>query len=317
MRARSQIAVSYIIPTMAAPDRAEGLERAIASIADQAGVRAVPIVVVNGPNPAPTVLARLERDPRIRLERLARADLPAAIRWGRTVVKTPYFGALDDDDFLLPGALQMRADCLESGPDVDCVVTNGYQRHAGGDTAFWTDPGAIRANPLKALLERNWLLPGSWLRRTSGSDLAIFDHMPRYLECTYLAVQFALQRRIRFLESPTVVRDESRGLSASVGYHLGQPAALEAILRLPLPADYRRGLTRQLAMAYHTVADFHRERGDLEAAWTAHTASLRLPSGGRFVVSTRHFVAPTIRRWLNVGVEPNSPYNIPPFAGGS
>ncbi len=298
MSAGGPIAVSYIIPTLAGLDRADRLARAIDSVATQVGVRALPIVVVNGPNPAPPVLERLERDPRIRVERLMEADLPGAIRRGRAVVDTPYFGALDDDDFLLPGALKLRVDCLEADRDAEVVVTNGLRQRNGVDVVHWNDASAIRADPLRTLLRKNWFLPGSWLCRTDPSNLEIFERMPRYLECTYLAVHFSLRARIRFLETPTVVWIEAGGLSASVPYHVGQPAALEQILDAPLPADVRRGLERHLTMAYHTLADFHRFRGELRPAWRAHLASLRYPSGVRFLLATRHLVAAGLRQWL-------------------
>lgn len=296
MLARAPIGVSYIIPTMACTARAEVLERAIGSVAGQAGVTAVPIVVVNGPNPAPEVMAKLERDQRIVLERLPEADLPAAIRRGRALVDAQYFGSLDDDDFLLPGALKLRVDCLEAHPTADVVVTNGLRRHNGVDTVHWTNGEAIRADPLKALLDSNWFLPGCWLCRTDSRDLTIFDQMPRHLECTYLAVQFARRGRIRFIDAPTVVWVEAGGLSTSAGYLLGQSRALERIIELPLPANIRRGLVRHLAMAYHTAADFHRQRGELPEAWAAHLASFRHRTGLRFLPSTRHLVAAAVRR---------------------
>jgi glycosyltransferase involved in cell wall biosynthesis len=290
------VAVSIIIPTLASADRAESLDRAIASVADQTGVRAVPIVVVNGPGPSAPVLARLQRDSRIRLERLSEADLPAAIRRGRALVETPYFGSLDDDDCLLPDALRLRAECLESDRDAAVVVTNGFRHRDGVDTLHRTDFSAIRPEPLTALLAGNWLLPGSWLGNNDRLDPTLFDRMPRYLECTYLAIRFSLTGRLRFLDAPTVVWTEYGGLSQSPAFRIGQPAALEEMLALPLPPAFRRGLERHLTEAYHSVAEFYRGRGDLDEAWAAHLRSLRGRDGLRYLLATRHFLAATAGR---------------------
>ena len=288
--------LSIIIPTLASADRAETLDRAIASVVEQVGVRAVPIVVVNGPDPAPLVWARLQQDARIRLERLPKADLPAAIRRGRALVDTPYFGALDDDDFLLPDALRPRAGCLASDSDAAVVVTNGFRRHLGVDTLHRADFSAIRPDPFGALLTGNWLLPGSWLAGTDRLDPTLFDQMPRYLECTYLAIRFSLTGRLRLLDAPTVVWTEYGGLSESPAFRVGQPAALEQMLALPLPAEFRRGLELHLTAAHHSVAEFYRNRGDLDKAWAAHLKALRSRDGMGYLLATRHYLAATLRR---------------------
>jgi hypothetical protein len=88
----------------------------------------------------------------------------------------------------------------------------------------------------------------------------LFDRMLRYLECTYLAIRFSLTGRLRFLDAPTVVWTEYGGLSQSPAFRVGQPAALEEMLALPLPPAFRRGLERHLTEAYHSVAEFYRQR---------------------------------------------------------
>jgi len=72
--------------------------------------------------------------------------------------------------------------------------------------------------------------PGSGLGGTGRLDSTLFDRMPRYLECTYLAIRFSLTGRLRFLDAPTVVWTEYGGLSQSPAFRVGQPAALEAML---------------------------------------------------------------------------------------
>ncbi|MBM4188503.1 MAG: glycosyltransferase family 2 protein [Gemmatimonadetes bacterium] len=288
--------VSVIIPTLAAPERAASIRRALASVVEQSGVDAEPIVVINGPAPDPEIVAWLQRDRRILVLRQPQADLPAAIRLGLGAVAAEFFTELDDDDALLPGALALRLATLAGHPGASIVVTNGFRRLDGVDTPLRPDFAAVRPDPLMALLSGNWLLPGSWLARTDGVPATLFDAMPRYLECTYLAVRFSQTGRVCFDDRPTVVWTQYGGESRSLEFHLGQPDALEAILRLDLPIAFRRGLERHLAAAYHAVAERYRASGQLAKAWRAHLRSLTTPSGWRFLPATRHLVTDWARR---------------------
>jgi hypothetical protein len=284
------------MPTLAAPERALSLRRAIVSALDQDGVQVVPIVVVNGPTPDPAVMAELEANPRVRVCRLERASLPAALRVGRDQVDSPWFAELDDDDVLLPGGLAVRLQALQADPDLHVVVTNGYRRCEATQSLNIQDGDVVRRDPLRALLRGNWLLPGSWLCRTDRVGPGIFDAMPPYLECTYLAIRFALTGRMRFLDVPTVAWTMHGGESGSNHYALGQPDALRQILSLELPRDVRSGLTSHLTAAYHSVAERHRSSGDLPRAWSAHLRCLKHPSGWRFLPYTRHLVRASLRR---------------------
>src|SRR5690349_1965428 len=224
------------MPTRALRERAALLKRAIESVLHQAGVRAVPLVVVNGPDSDPALVAELRADSRLRLTILQEADLPAAIRAGRGMVDTEWFAALDDDDFMLPGALAVRLRALQEAAGFDVVVTNGLLRAAGGDRLNIDDMGVVERDPLRAMLRRNWLLPGSWLCRSDAIDGDFFDGMPRYLECTYLGLRFASACRIKFIHAPTVLHDldTPQAESKSRDYKLGWAAALRRLLELDL-----------------------------------------------------------------------------------
>jgi glycosyltransferase involved in cell wall biosynthesis len=287
------------MPTLAAAERGPSLRRAIASVLAQESVIAHPLVVVNGEAPDPAVLSELRANPRIRLIEIERAGISSALEVGRQALDTRWFAELDDDDLLLPGALAIRMRALESRPDCDIVVTNGYRRSGTADVLHTRDGGSVRRDPLRALLEGNWLLPGSWLCRTDSVDPSIFVRMPAFLECTYLAVRFALTERLTFLDIPTVVWTANGGESRSAPYRLGEPAALEQILTLDLPADFRAGLRRHLRGAYHSVAELHRLDGRPGPAWRAHVASLRLPGGWRHLAYTRRLIGSTIGRAFN------------------
>jgi Glycosyl transferase family 2 len=277
--APSEIAV--IVPTLARRERADLLQRALASVFDQAGVRVRPVVVVNGSEGDPALVARLEADERLDVMRLADADLPAAYRAGRARVTTSWFASLDDDDILLPDALATRLAAATAAPDIDVVVTNGICVAASGRRLVAADFARVAADPLNALADGNWLLPGAWLCRTATVGAELFAGMPRYLECTYLALQFAMRYRMHFVAAPTV--EWSAGTpdseSGSPAYRLGQPDALKRLLELDLPPHVRACFRRRLAAAHHCIARHALASGRVGDAWRDHLRSLTVGRG--------------------------------------
>lgn len=284
--------VSVIVPTLGLEERVDLLDEALASIEEQTGVETVPIAVLNGTQACADVERRLREDGRIRFVRLEEADLPTALAAGRRAVRTPYFTALDDDDLLLPGALARRLSALEADPALDLVVADGFRRSGSDDRRNVGSRVDVDADPLRALLRQNWLLPGSWLARTERIGPELFDGMPRFLECTYLAVRFATQYRLRWLPEPGVVyRIGSPGAeTSSRDYVLGQAAALRGILALELPADVRRAFERRVALAYHCASENARREGRRREAWRWHLASLKECGGWRHLAYTRHLL---------------------------
>jgi hypothetical protein len=218
------------------------------------------------------------------------AGIPGALLAGRESVTTPWFGELDDDDMLLPRALAPRVQALMERPDATAVVTNGYRRTGGGDELHVTVPGKVQRDPFGQLLEKNWLLPGSWLCRTSEVGPDVFADMPRFLECTYMAVRFAMSGRMMFLAEPTVIWHAGHAGSASWSrpHRLGAADALERLLTLSLPPAFRAGVRRKLAEACHANADIHRQEGNRREAWRWHLRSLRAPGGFRYLAFTRY-----------------------------
>ena len=285
-------AVTVIVPSRGWEERSDALRSAIESIASQQGVCATPLVVLNGSGVSPRVEAQLRADRRVRVMTRSDGGLPAAYAAGRQAVDTPWFGTLDDDDSLMPGALARRVDELERHPDHAVVVTNGYRRDGERDVLNLQPPVDVAADPLRALLARNWLLPGSWLGRSAMVGPSLFDGMAPYLECTFLAIRFASEFRMIWLDEPTVVYNvgTARAVTSSREYIVGQMDALRAILELSLPDDVRRALRRRVAKAYHHAADYDWRAGSLRSAWRWHLASLREPAGWRHVTFTRHLL---------------------------
>jgi glycosyltransferase involved in cell wall biosynthesis len=299
------VSVSVIMPTEARPERAESLRRALQSVLSQEGVHPVPIVVVNGQSAHPPLVDELARSRDVHLIRLPAADLPGALRAGRDQVATPYFAELDDDDELLPGALAMRVEALQARADVDAVVTRGFVDHHGRREPNVADLEGAQADPLRALLDHNWLTPCAGLFRTATVGPQYFADIPAYLEWTYIGLRLSLERRILFSNRLTWVyrADTVRSLSKSRAYVLLQPAAVERLLSLPVPPDVRARLEQRLHGALHAAAALELDAGNLRAAWRWHLRSLARAGGWRYALYTRRLAAallrsPGARGWL-------------------
>jgi hypothetical protein len=288
--------VTVLIPTRAATERETSLRQAVESVLCQEGVSARVLLLLNGAENEPQLSASRLTDLRLTILRRRDANLPAALQQGARAVETPWFAALDDDDELLPGALKLRLHALARHPDRLVVAGNGYRRDDGVDTLHVANGEPIRTDPLRALLDRNWLLPGSWLCRTTPATTAIFDHMPRHLECTYLAIRFAALGMI-WIDDPTVVYNVNTPLSArqSRAYVEGQAEALRHILELELPDYARRELTSRIAAAHHRAANLSLAKGELKEALRCHLATLRSPGGWRHLPFARHLIGAAIR----------------------
>jgi len=284
--------VSVIVPTLGLPERSDLLEAAVASITDQADVEARPIVVLNGSAFSVDVEERLRGDPRVGLVVLEDADLPAALRAGREAVRAPYFATLDDDDALLPGALARHVEALEEDAELDVVVANGIVRSGATEVLHVAPDDAVTDDPMRALLRKNWLLPGSWLGRTERLGVELLRAMPRYLECTYLALRFSGEYRMRWLPEPGVLHrvDGPLSVSRSRAYALGQAEALRGLLALDLPHDVARAFERRIAEAHHAASERDRLAGRLWDAWRWHLASLVAPGGWRYLPYTRRLL---------------------------
>jgi len=276
-------AITVIMPTRALRERSRLLRRALASVLAQEGVRPAPVVVVNGSRRDGELVAWLEQHRGIRVLSNDEESIPAALGLGRSHVDTPWFSELDDDDFLLPGALLARVRALEERADYAAVVTNGLLRDASGDKLIVANFAAVRCDPLRSMVKFNWLLPGSWLCRTSAVDGEVFRDMPPHLECTYLGIRLATTHRTCFLDEPTVVwcADTPGAASKSREYVVGQEGAIRRILELELPPDVRDSYRRKLAISRNVAARLLLREGDERAAWGCHLRSLLDPAGWR------------------------------------
>ena len=294
---RPDPAVTVIIPTLGLRERAASLRIAIGSALEQTGVTTTVLVILNGPARDPGVEHELRDNVRITLVVRDACGLPAALAVGRAMVRTPWFSTLDDDDLYLPGALQLRVRALEEHPECAAAITNGYLRAGSCDTLHVKGGHRIHTDPVRAMLDRNWCLPGSWMCRTSMVCVDVFEGMPSYLECTYLALRIASAHPVVWIDTPTVVYNVGSPLAQSLSraYVLGQVSALRRIVELNLPGDVRAAFRARIASAYHAAADHERNAGALLEACRWHVASMLQRSGWRYASFTRHLVRDALR----------------------
>jgi hypothetical protein len=290
--------ITVFVPTVATRERALHLWKALDSVRMQRGIPVRLLVIANGGQCDKDLLSELTARNDITVLHSPLADFPNALRFGRRAVQTSYFAELDDDDELLPDALSRRLEFLERNPHLDAVVSNGWIRSKTGDEPSIPDIAAVRADPLRSLLHRNWLLPGAALFRSERVPADWFDTIPRCLEWTWIGLNLSLHSRVAFLEQPGVLHFSELPFStyASRPCLAARAEAIRALFTLPLPADVRQHLRAKLADALHSVSDLHRSEGDARAAWKAHIESLTLPGGWRYLAYTRHLL-----RWPAAG----------------
>lgn len=282
--------ITIFIPTLATPARVPYLRTAAESVRAQSDVDVRIVVIANGPGCEPEALASLEHDLHAKLIRRVATGFPAALRAGREAVETPFFGELDDDDELLPGTLARRLDEMRRDTALAVVVSNGVLRGDGHDVASIANIEAVRRDPMRSLLESNWLLPGSALFRTDAVPADWFASIPRCLEWTYLGLLLSRRCPIGFLAEPGVVHYEHRPFSTydSRDCRVERVRALEALLSLELPGDVKRRIRRKIGDACHDLSHMYLNDGDRHMAWRQHLRSLAYPGGWRFLAHTRH-----------------------------
>lgn len=270
--------VSLIIPTTCEEGRKELLRRAIGTVLFQTGIDIDLIVVVNGNRVDEAVYQELCEDGRFDVRRRQVASLPAALKYGRGLVKKEYFGFLDDDDELLPGAMTKRCRVLQEDESIDAVVGNGYVTRDGViDEPYRTDWQLIDHDPLRALLKENWLASCGALFRSSTIPSALFDEGTKYYEWTLLAIKLLVaNKKFAFLDEPTfrIHQEVEQSLSKSAEYSDAYLEFLFGLLDFELPKSSRRELKRKISRSLHCSAESRREQGRLIEAWKYHLRSI-------------------------------------------
>lgn len=292
------VEVSIVIPTLASAERRDLLLRAVRSARASSVDGVCVIVCVNGTRWDGGSIAALEKEPGVELHRLSEASLPKAIAAGRAEVRTPYFGFLDDDDELLPGAVDARLRVLRSKQDCDLVAANGIRRTVAGDVAMLKGLDVVPGNPLRRLFEQNWLPSCGALFRTASVGREYFDDYHAYAEWTWLAFQLAMDaKRVAILDEPTfIVNDTAGSLSKSAAFRSAYLHLYRRMLARNPPGEIRRILHRRISDALHDMSCSALERRALAEAARLHLRSMLYPGGIQYLSYSRHILKAALTR---------------------
>lgn len=288
---------TIIVGTLARRERGPSLRRAIASLIPQAGPAPAILVVVNGRQADPAVLAALAGRTEVELLQIPQESFGVALLAGRQAVRTRYFGFLDDDDEYLPGGLARRMEALLAEPAADLVVTNGLSRTDRGDFPAYHNLPAVAADPLGALFRESWLASCGGLFRTDRVPVTLFADSHPYFEWSWLAFRLATAgARIAVLDEATfVVNDTPGSASKEPRALLSAVAYYRRLLSLPQRPDLKGIIDRRLCRALHCLADHQMQTGQIPAAWRHHWASLRSPGGWRHLSFSLRLLAASAR----------------------
>ncbi len=280
--------ISTIIPTMAAPERAHLLKRAIGSIRAASTDPVHIIVVVNGARSDPALCAWLAEQDDVELAYSDMPSAPNATLVGRRLVRTAFFSTLDDDDEYLPHALDLRLAAMNVEPAPDLVVTNGVHKVGEVETVGLSLEGVAR-DPLAALFKSVWLQSHNGLYRSATVGEEFFADFHPYGEWTWIAFLLANRgRRICVLDQPTFRCNDTPGsLSKTPAYRQAYSALFERMLAERPPAHIADMVRRRAGANWHDQAADLIKRGQRMQALVCHWRSLWLPGGWAYLGFTR------------------------------
>lgn len=284
--------VSIVVPTTACASRAPALQRAIESIREAASVPVRIIAAVNGLRADEQTLAWLQSQPDVQVDYSVIPSLTGALRRGRNLVETPYFGFLDDDDEYSNRAIDKRLQVLCRDLAIDVVVSKGQRRLAGSTKEVMGGIASIEGRPLEALFELTWLCSCNGLYRAATIGPTFFEYLHERAEWTWLAFDMSRQgRRIAVLDEPTfVINDTPDSLSKGDAYAKAYTGLFARMLGQAKNPQIRRLIQRRLAAEFHDQSVRALGKGDYRQAAQAHLRSLLIPGGMRYLGYTRRLL---------------------------
>jgi hypothetical protein len=289
------ITLDVIVRTLADASRSKLLFRALDSIQSRSGVKARPIVVVNGQRFDAATLAALKSRPGILLHHEQQASAGLALVAGRKLVTAPFFSYLDDDDELIAGSLTGPMRWLESHPDCDVLINNGYFVKDGGALVESTHIASHIAQPAVSLLDECWLSPGACIFRTAGVPSDLLNADWSHLEWTRMAFELCAQRkRLHLMDVKTVRYNDTPGsLSKQLQHQEAALALLREVRRdKRLHPVVRRGAYRKYLRTLHNLATSNWKHGRVGHAWRCHFESLRPPYTFKYLLFSRKLLWP-------------------------
>lgn len=288
-----QPVISVIIPTTCEQKRRAQLLRAIDSIKQQQDVKATILLIVNGQRYEKALLEEMRQRADLNFHYLELGSLPNAIAHGRSLVETPYFCFLDDDDVLLENSLRVRLEVLEQDPGLDVAVTNGFNTSTTHQVIRVKNSSRINDDLLGSLVSGNWLASCGGLFRTDTIPKSYFENLIKYYEWTLIAFRCAMERKVRFIDTPTYsINDTPESLSKSSEFVLSDEKIIRLMLDHDIPANVRLALRKKLSGTLHSMSDHLRMKGHYLQAWKYHLKSMCYPGGLAYLTYTRRLFHP-------------------------
>jgi glycosyltransferase involved in cell wall biosynthesis len=265
--------------------RAASLQRAVRSVLDQRGVEAECIVIFNGSNYDATAIAWTQAQERTRCVVMDGPDKPRATLVGRSLVNSEFFCYLDDDDELLPGALERRVDIIRRR-HLDCVATNGYAVEGRHTRPVFTETRALHETGYvhSLLASRNWLASCGGLFRTATVNLSYFQNLPQHREWTVIAFRIASTLKVHFEDVATFrIYSSPDSQSKKDSYIDAGVHILEDMQRYATDAEHITMIAHRKAAAYRAMCSYYRLRRNFGTAWRAYWNAVRSRGGWTYI----------------------------------
>jgi glycosyltransferase involved in cell wall biosynthesis len=291
-----KIPIDIIIRTTAEKRRHKQLNRAIESIKTQEGVKAIPIVVVNGDRYDEMLLKELKNRQDIRFSYIEKGSAGNAMRVGRQLVTSDYFGFLDDDDEYLERALITRLNPMLQDSSIDLVVTNGFVEIGGDKKIQIPNITQHQDNELEGIISRCWLASCGGLFKSSSIQKEYFDGTTDHQELTLLAFKLAVfKKKIHFMDNQTyIVHDTPSSASKSFTHLETSIDVLKKMRTYDIPRNARNKLELKYRNTLHVLAVQCIRQGLYKLAWIYHIKSLKPPYTLRYFPFTRKLIFPFV-----------------------
>jgi glycosyltransferase involved in cell wall biosynthesis len=253
---------------MAVRDGVPWVREAVASVLGQTADDLELIVIDDGSRDGTADLLAAIADPRLRVERAARAGLTASLSRALALARAPLVARLDADDVALPSRLARQREFLEAHVDVGLLGTGVREVDAAGKEVAVRIPPADDAALRAALIRRNPFVHSAVMarralvERAGGYDESVpvaqdYDLWMRLARLTRLAslpevlvVRRLLPGRVSAVREDDRLRAETRIRWRAVrsgGYPWWCAVfALRPAAALALPRPLRRGMRRAL-----------------------------------------------------------------------
>lgn len=279
-------AVTVIIRSTGHRTRAASLRRAVASVLSQRGAQTHCLVVFNGNEYDPKTIEWVRSQPHTSCLIMDGPDKPAATFIGRALVATDLFCYLDDDDELLPEALERRLHIMAERPQLDCVATNGYYVQGNTTRLLFEQTQILREHGyVQSLLHaHNWLASCGGLFRTSTVKMSYFQNLPPHREWTVIAFRIASSLHVHFEDTPTFRVNSSPGSQSKQDSYVDAGIViLDELKRCTNDPQQRNHIRDRQAAAYRSMCSYYRLRKNFPAAWRAYVNAIRSQGGWRYI----------------------------------